>query len=181
MDTDFTAAQAHSRAQDVGTGRTNAADSLNYNLTLKRLLSSIKMSAENGEQEMVFSVPWFVFDGTCTDQGLLTRQLKKRLEELGYFVRREGTVLYIDWDIGLRRKEEEMQRKRLAQIREEEAKEKKRLADIRRKAQFGNREVRKITTTDQYKVLTEPPKAQRDSKNPRRPNRVKLVRRTKAN
>lgn len=75
----------------------NQSHSLNYTLTLKRLMKIIRTAAQNGRTELVFQTPRFVLDGTLADPIVLARALAKRLKQLGYKVSRRGEQLTIDW------------------------------------------------------------------------------------
>lgn len=70
---------------------------INYTLTFGRLMKIIEMSAKQGCTELEFEAPSFVLDGCLGDPILLARQLKARLSELGYKVKRSQANLKIDW------------------------------------------------------------------------------------
>lgn len=144
METDFTAAQALRKSKEVGIGYSATADNLNYTLTLKRVLGNIKTASENGERKLAYVIPWFVIDGTTTNQNILAKQIKTRLVELGYIVVRDGHTLHIDWDLDLMEREAELERQRKARATKEKVEEKRRLRDIKRTAKYGKRPSKSI-------------------------------------
>jgi hypothetical protein len=73
-----------------------AAD-LNYALTLRRLMRLIESAARNGHDHLEFDAPRFVLDGCVGDPIVLARQLKAKLAELGYVVRRDVSHLSVRW------------------------------------------------------------------------------------
>jgi hypothetical protein len=73
-----------------------AAD-MNYALTLRRLMRLIESAARNGHDHLEFDAPRFVLDGCVGDPIVLARQLKAKLSELGYTVRRDVSHLSIRW------------------------------------------------------------------------------------
>jgi hypothetical protein len=144
METDFSASQALLKSKQVGIGYSAAADNLNYTLTLKRVLGTIKTSAERGEKHVAYVVPWFVIDGTTANQNILAKQVKKRLLELGYMVKRDGHRLFIDWDLDLVERENTL----AVQQKQKEAKaqkvEQERMKELHRQAKFGKRPSKRI-------------------------------------
>ena len=134
---DLTAAQAFGRARKVGTSGQKIADDLNYSLTLKRLLSSISQTAESGGTRMAFVAPWIVLDGTTTNPVMLARQLEIKLTDLGYNVNRIDKRLFIDWDMELQRKEEEIKEKNKNRLKAEKRKQEDRMRNLKRKAFMG--------------------------------------------
>lgn len=89
----LTAAQARQLSQ-----KNEKSKDVNYTLTIKRLLKIIRASAIQGNTSMQFTAPSFVLDGCIGDPILLARQLKKRLEQLGYRVQRKQDRLTISWE-----------------------------------------------------------------------------------
>lgn len=141
---DFSAADALRTSKKVGVGFSATADNLNYTLTLKRVLGSIKASSERGERKLAYVIPWFIIDGTTANQNLLAKQVKARLVQLGYMVQRDGHRLYIDWDLDWVEKEAQLERKKKQEEAKARAEGKKRARDLRKKAQFGTREAKSI-------------------------------------
>ena len=153
MNTDFTAAQALNASKRVCGASGQSADDLNYTLTLKRLLATIQATAENdGAKHMAYVVPWFVIDGTTTNQIKLAKQLKKRLQELGYNVRRDYETLYIDWDLDLMAEEKRLEKERKERQKALEAEERKRQREIEEKARSGKR--KSVRLTDEFQGFT---------------------------
>lgn len=70
---------------------------INLNLTMGRLMKLIETAASNGNHYLIFETPTFVLDGSLADNLLLASQLKKRLQTLGYKVKKKGHVLTITW------------------------------------------------------------------------------------
>lgn len=89
----LTASQARKLSQ-----RKDKVKDVNYSLTIKRLLGVIRSSAIQGHTSIDFTAPSFVLDGCLGDPILLARQLKKRLEQLGYKVERRQDQLKISWE-----------------------------------------------------------------------------------
>lgn len=89
----LTAAEARKLAD-----RTEEKTNVNYTLTLNRLMKIIEIESKNGMMYMEFETPSFVLDGSLADPILLARQLKARLKELGYDVKRSEHKLKISWD-----------------------------------------------------------------------------------
>ncbi len=143
-DLQLSAREAYSKAKEVGPGERARAVDHNYNLEIKRVMAMIRAAMNKGKVQIAYSVPWLVMDGTSANQVLLARQIKKRLEQLGYFVRRRNFDLYIDWDLELRQKEEELKRKKEEELKRKSAEEKKALRDAQRLANFGTRPARKL-------------------------------------
>ena len=77
--------------------RTEHKKDINYNLTFNRLMKIIENSAKQGKQYIEFETPSFVLDGSLADPILLARQLKKRLVQLEYKVKRNNNKLIISW------------------------------------------------------------------------------------
>lgn len=155
---DFTAAQALAASKKSNGPLGQSADDLNYSLTLNRLLATIKATAENDSQRHIaYVVPWFVIDGTTTNQIKLAKQLQKKLTQLGYFVRREHETLYIDWDLELHEEEKRLERERKAKIRADEIAERKRLKELQDRA-TGPR--KRVKISDEFQGM-EAPKARR--------------------
>ena len=153
MNTDFTAAQALNASKRVCGASGQSADDLNYTLTLKRLLATIQATAENdGAKHMAYVVPWFVIDGTTTNQIKLAKQLKKRLQELGYNVRREYETLYIDWDLDLMEEEKRLEKERRERVRVFQAEERKRQKEIEEQAKRGKR--KSICLTNEFQGMS---------------------------
>lgn len=144
------AREALSSSKRHACGNTKTADELNFSLTINRIMTSIKAATERGEKNMVYVVPWIVIDGTTTEQGLLARQLEKRLKELGYLVERRGDRLFIDWDLELM--EEEKRLRELAKKRAKKAPIQEQVNMSEMEAQFGTRNARRIND-----VLPPPP------------------------
>lgn len=78
--------------------RKEAKNDINYKLTFGRLMKIIETAAKQGASYVEFETPQFVLDGTLADPILLSRQLSKRLKQLGYDVSRKGTKLVIVWN-----------------------------------------------------------------------------------
>jgi hypothetical protein len=76
----------------------NKRNDVNFKLTLFRLMKLIESSARNGTDFLIFEVPRFILDGSLADNLLLARQLKKKLEQLGYQVKKKEHVLTIKWN-----------------------------------------------------------------------------------
>lgn len=70
---------------------------VNYTLTLRRLMRIIESESKLGRTLLEFQAPSFVLDGSLADPILLARQLKARLKQLGYKVRRTEEYLTIEW------------------------------------------------------------------------------------
>lgn len=92
----ITAAQARSKTAK-NLHKHSASGSINYTLTIRRLYKIIENASENGADSLTFKAPSFVLDGCLGDPIVLARQLKARLIELGYRVRREDATLLISW------------------------------------------------------------------------------------
>jgi hypothetical protein len=78
--------------------RTDHKKDINYNLTFNRLMIIIENSAKQGKQFIEFETPSFVLDGSLADPIILARQLKKRLTQLDYTVKRDNNKLFISWE-----------------------------------------------------------------------------------
>ena len=94
--TPITAEQARKKTRSNARPGTSARNQ-NYSLTIKRLYKIIENAAENGADSLTFKAPSFVLDGCIGDPIVLARQLKARLIDIGYRVRREKDTLYISW------------------------------------------------------------------------------------
>lgn len=70
---------------------------INLDLTLGRLMKLIETAASNGNHYLIFETPTFVLDGSLADKLLLASQLKKKLQALGYKIKKKGHVLTITW------------------------------------------------------------------------------------
>lgn len=70
---------------------------LNYKLTIRRVYKIIETAADKGATELEFQAPSFVLDGCIGDPIVLARQIKARLVELGYTVKRTEDTLSISW------------------------------------------------------------------------------------
>lgn len=70
---------------------------VNYNLTLNRLMKIIQSAAKSGQDFIDFETPSFVLDGSLADPIVLARQLKKKLQTMGYKVSRSESHLKISW------------------------------------------------------------------------------------
>lgn len=162
MELDFSAEEALGASKRVNGATGQSADDLNYTLTLKRLLATIKATAENdGARHIAYVVPWFVIDGTTTNQIKLAKQLKKRLQELGYNVRRDYETLYIDWDLDLMREEKRLEQERKRKYKELQAQEQKRLKELKEKAKYGKKSVKLTDEYTNFGLSDRPPLAKR--------------------
>jgi len=92
----ITASQARIRTQK--NFKKQNKGNTNYQLTIKRLYKIIENAAENGADSLTFKAPSFVLDGCIGDPIILARQIKARLIEIGYKVKREKDTLYISWE-----------------------------------------------------------------------------------
>ena len=92
--TPITAAQARLKTEKNSHKNKN---NTNYSLTIKRLYKIIENAAENGADNLTFKAPAFVLDGCIGDPIVLARQLKARLVEIGYRVKRDKDTLLISW------------------------------------------------------------------------------------
>lgn len=70
---------------------------LNFSLTIKRLYRIIEAHSAKGDTSLVFRAPSFVLDGCIADPIILAKQIKVRLSDLGYKVKRDQDVLSISW------------------------------------------------------------------------------------
>ena len=140
----LTASEAFERSKKVGPSGTGKADELNYNLTITRVMAAIAASIEAGDRRLAFVVPWYILDGTSTDEVMLARQIKIRLEQLDFVVKRKENVLYIDWDIDLRKKENELKKKKEQQYRNSLENDRKNLKEAKRISETGTRPRKKI-------------------------------------
>lgn len=70
---------------------------VNYTLTLRRLMRIIESESKLGRTLLEFQAPSFVLDGSLADPILLARQLKARLKQLGYKVKRVEEHITIEW------------------------------------------------------------------------------------
>jgi hypothetical protein len=112
---DISAREALRRTQSAKKGGKSAADELNYELTMKRLMAKIGSSADRGETRLVYVAPWIVMDGTTTDPVALARRLETGLSRLGYSVERQDSRLVVDWGLDLVSQETELKRKKEAE------------------------------------------------------------------
>ena len=77
--------------------KTDAKKDINYNLTIKRLYSVIRQASTLGYDNVTFVAPKFVVDGSICDPIVLARQLKARLLQLDFKVKRKEETLTISW------------------------------------------------------------------------------------
>jgi hypothetical protein len=91
----ITASQARSKANSTPASR--KSKDTNYNLTIRRLYKIIENASNNGVTTITYKAPSFVLDGCIGDPIILARQLKSKLTELGYKVRRTNATLLISW------------------------------------------------------------------------------------
>lgn len=78
--------------------RTFDRSNVNYSLTLTRLMRIIQAAARSGKDFIEFEAPSFVLDGSLADPIVLARQLKKKLQTMGYTVTRTESHLHISWN-----------------------------------------------------------------------------------
>ena len=143
MDVELTAKQALARSKKVGGTGENDADKLNFSLTMKRVMKMIAATADKGERQLGYAVPWLVIDGTSTNNRMLARQIQKRLQTLGFSVERESNKLFISWDLELEAEE----KRRAAEVKEEE---RKRMQALKDRAKSGSRPSRKVTKVTSF-------------------------------
>lgn len=87
------------------------------NEALLEIGRQIKDAAERRMQYLVYMVPPYRRDGVRLEQGPFARRLKTELVRSGYAViLNEPCTLVIDWDYGLREKEEEARRRTRGEI-----------------------------------------------------------------
>ena len=79
-------------------GDARRSEGLNYKLTIKRVYKIIENASDKGAQELDFHALSFVLDGCLGDNILLAKQIKARLEQLGYKVKRDEHKLKISWE-----------------------------------------------------------------------------------
>lgn len=79
-------------------GEARKSEGINYKLTIKRVYKIIENAADKGAKELEFHAPSFVLDGCLGDSILLAKQIKSRLQALGYKVKRDEHKLKISWE-----------------------------------------------------------------------------------
>lgn len=118
---EFSAATALAKSKrGGGTAAVHSADALNYTLTMGSVMKLIEAETGEGNRSVQYTIPWYVLDGVSADRPLLVRQVQKQLRKLGFMVRREEFTLFIDWDLDLYHREEELRREHAQQARRDE-------------------------------------------------------------
>lgn len=77
--------------------KSNKIDEINVTLTFERLLVMIESAAKHGADYLEFECPRFVLDGSLCDPIFLAKQLKQRLIQRQFTVKRKANVLVISW------------------------------------------------------------------------------------
>ena len=90
----ISASEARSRS---AVGEAKRSEGLNYKLTIRRVYKIIETAADKGATELTFQAPSFVLDGCLGDPIVLAKQIKSKLQSLGYNVKRNEDTLKITW------------------------------------------------------------------------------------
>ena len=90
---DFSASEAFKLSQ-----KKNKINDVNLNLVLKRLFKIIKIAAENGFENVEFTTPSFIPDGSLENPEQLAKKIKSKLKKLGYKIEIDGKNLNIFWN-----------------------------------------------------------------------------------
>lgn len=86
------------KARELANGvKSNKIDEINVTLTFERLLVMIESAAKHGADYIEFACPRFVLDGSLCDPIFLAKQLRQRLLQRQFMVKRKSEVLIISW------------------------------------------------------------------------------------
>lgn len=70
---------------------------INYTLTMRRVYRLIRSLARQGYNELNFTAPSLVLDGSCTDPIVLAKAIKRTLVAKGFVVMRNEDKLHVSW------------------------------------------------------------------------------------